>query len=496
MTPRRVEGVAILLLGALPVHGLAQQRAQQGSGIPTVSAPDVDPEPIISDPEFDRAVPPVAEPGNEPTQPPLAAPATVDSDAIDQPLTPLNTFVVTPIDQSRYTEAEDKPTTVRYRYRIEGLDELADDDAISPVRADDIRNQFHDVSVLEDGDGKAANGAMISARMEQDQKLLLDVLQSQGFYDATVQGALLLPDSGKDKRTADDRITVLLTVTPGPRYRLGTIAFDAPPVLPADLITKNFVPKSGDPIVADRILSAEATLKVALPENGYPFVKAGDRDILLDGETHIGDYTLPIDPGPRSRFGKFVTGGDNRVFEPAHIAKIARFKKGELYDSCKVDDLRRALVATGLFSTVAVEPQPTGDAAGEDTEYARIVVDQKAGPQRTLAAELGYATGEGIKLQGSWTHRNLFPPEGALIASATLGSQQQGVGGTFRRSNAGRRDRTVEVSLAECTDVPKEVADKALAHRIANAVEAAYRRTDFFDRRRVLMNEWAEYLMA
>ena len=50
--------------------------------------------------------------------------------------------------------------------------------------------------------------------------------------------------------------------------------------------------------------------------------------------------------------------------------------------------------------------------------------------------------------------------------------------------------------VAECTNVPKEVADKALAHRIANAVEAAYRRTDFFDRRRVLMNEWADFLLG
>lgn len=50
--------------------------------------------------------------------------------------------------------------------------------------------------------------------------------------------------------------------------------------------------------------------------------------------------------------------------------------------------------------------------------------------------------------------------------------------------------------VAECTDVPKEVADKALAHRIANAVEAAYRRTDFFDRRRALMNSWANFLLA
>jgi integrase len=47
---------------------------------------------------------------------------------------------------------------------------------------------------------------------------------------------------------------------------------------------------------------------------------------------------------------------------------------------------------------------------------------------------------------------------------------------------------------AEMTDFPKEVADKALAHKLPNKVEAAYRRTDFFDKRRSLMALWAEYL--
>lgn len=47
---------------------------------------------------------------------------------------------------------------------------------------------------------------------------------------------------------------------------------------------------------------------------------------------------------------------------------------------------------------------------------------------------------------------------------------------------------------AECTDFPKEVADKALAHKLPNKVEAAYRRTDFFEKRRSLMQQWADYL--
>ncbi|WP_203310337.1 tyrosine-type recombinase/integrase [Sphingomonas beigongshangi] len=47
---------------------------------------------------------------------------------------------------------------------------------------------------------------------------------------------------------------------------------------------------------------------------------------------------------------------------------------------------------------------------------------------------------------------------------------------------------------AETTSVPKEVVDKALAHKLPDRVEAAYRRTDFFDRRRTLMTMWADYL--
>ena len=47
---------------------------------------------------------------------------------------------------------------------------------------------------------------------------------------------------------------------------------------------------------------------------------------------------------------------------------------------------------------------------------------------------------------------------------------------------------------AEETDHPREVVEAALAHVVTNRVEAAYRRTDLFERRRRLMNDWAAYL--
>ena len=47
---------------------------------------------------------------------------------------------------------------------------------------------------------------------------------------------------------------------------------------------------------------------------------------------------------------------------------------------------------------------------------------------------------------------------------------------------------------AERSDHPREVIEAALAHVVPNKVEAAYARSDLFERRRHLMNEWAAYL--
>ena len=46
---------------------------------------------------------------------------------------------------------------------------------------------------------------------------------------------------------------------------------------------------------------------------------------------------------------------------------------------------------------------------------------------------------------------------------------------------------------AERTNYPNEVAELALAHTVGTKVEAAYRRTDLFDRRRRLMADWADF---
>ena len=49
---------------------------------------------------------------------------------------------------------------------------------------------------------------------------------------------------------------------------------------------------------------------------------------------------------------------------------------------------------------------------------------------------------------------------------------------------------------AEATNTPREVAETALGHVSGGAVERAYRRTDFLEQRRALMEQWASHCIG
>jgi translocation and assembly module TamA len=411
-------------------------------------SPDAQSEQIVPDAAFEAALPKLSDDINAPLEPvdgfnPGAAPTpgavtrqveesfaapAAESPEFAQPLPALSEFKVEPVKIEGVDDEELRQ--IRYTTVIEGLDAI------------DLEGRFESLSALEKGDGKASNATMVSARAREDELLAVRLMQSLGYYDGSAVSTI----EQNPQNSGNLRATI--TATPGPLYRLGTVNVVSDATVPAGLVDRELNLNPGDPIQAERVQGAEANVSLRLPQQGYPFVKVGERDILLDEETHFGDYTLPVDAGPRSSFGAIVTEGRRQVFDVDHINILRRYKPGEVYDSRKVDDLREALVATSLFSTVAVEPVRTGEAGPEGTEVVNLMVRQNAGRPRTLAGEVGYSTGQGFRAEATWTHRNLFPPEGALIASGILGTQEQGISGTFRRSNAGQRDRTFQLIAA------------------------------------------------
>jgi len=403
-------------------------------------------EPIISDEEFEAAVPDVSaqddpelgrglesiEEFESKLAPPPAdatAPASKEAELV-APLPPLETFKAEPAVFAEAAVDQDEPE-VDYRVTVTGLGEVAEADGPSLV------DEFNRLSVLR-RKGEARNTAQISSRASEDVLLLKRLLAAGGWFDAQVRPRIDRPDD-------QGPLAVTLDVAPGKRFTLSSITITAGPTLPPDLIQSNLALLPGAPVIAEKVLAAEAKVALALPENGYPFAEVGARDILLDPDTGTADYTLPVSVGPRGTFGTIRSEGAE-AFAADHVQTLARFQSGQLYDSRQVDDLRQALIATGLFRAIAVEPRRTGTPGPDGTERVDLVVRQEAGPPRVIAATAGYGTGEGFRVEASWTHRNLFRPEGALIVKGLAGTQEQGGGVIFRRANAGRRDRTFELA--------------------------------------------------
>lgn len=322
----------------------------------------------------------------------------------------------------------DYAAELRYDVVLQGLDGVADEQ---------FRDRFKELSVLKEGEDKPANPAQINRRVREDTELLNRLLRAKGYYDARVTSNVELPQGGK-------RFQVVLESVPGQQYRLDDVSL--PGLEKAtenqEILRKSFPVNSGDAVDADKITTARIGLTLAFGENGYPFAAVDEPVVRIDHEARQGDLSVPVEPNGYRRFGQIrVRQGD--IFSARHVQRIARFDPGDPYKASEVTDLRRALVATGLVSTVALEPKDAGD--GQTVDLA-VALDRA--PPRTVAGELGYGTGEGIRAQASWQHRNFFPPEGAMTFRGVAGTQEQSLAAIYRRNNFRKRDQVLNGQIS------------------------------------------------
>jgi translocation and assembly module TamA len=353
---------------------------------------------------------------------PAPPPEAIDPE-LTRPLTPLDQFRV---QAARVPDGTSKaPVDINYNVTVSGLDQLG------------VTGRFRELTALGKQSGHAGNLIQLRARADADAELIGRLLRAAGYFDGVADVAI------SPTYKSGGPVDVTLTVTPGRQYKLGDIAITGFVTQPPALARNALPLQSGDPIIATDVEAGEAQVVLALPQQGYPFASLGLRDIVLDDATHLGDYSLPVTPGPRSSFGNVTVAG-NPVISARHAAGIARFRRGQLYDSRQVDDLRRALVATSLYSSVGLEPVDTKTIGPDGNEVVDVRVRGASAQTRTLSGSIGYGTGEGFTLAGQWVDRNLFPPEGALTLRGIAGTQTQLLSAGFRRSNAGQRDRTFQ----------------------------------------------------
>ncbi len=307
----------------------------------------------------------------------------------------------------------------------------------------DFVERFEALSTIEELEDDDDNVAQLAARARADQELLETLLRVYGYYDGEVLRSIGSREAGENE--AQERALVRFDVIPGPRYTYGAIDLgQLDTALDAAELRDSFGIAVGDYLQSDTIMTERFNLDRALGETGYAFAEIDEPELLIDHERIEGDLSLPVRPN-----GKYVFGGvisnDEAFLSSRHLESIARFDEGDVYQRSLEFDLRRAITATGLVSTVGVEGREVQAPQGDEPGVVAMDVTMERAKVRTIAGAIGYGSEEGIRVQASWEHRNFFPPEGSLRVRGILGTREQLLGVTFRKNNFGGRDKVLTV---------------------------------------------------
>ncbi|OYU15180.1 MAG: hypothetical protein CFE37_07255 [Alphaproteobacteria bacterium PA4] len=319
---------------------------------------------------------------------------------------------------------------VRYAVEVKGLAPLG------------LQDEYEGLSALWSKRGEAANLAQINRRTIEDRDLIDQLLRSVGHYGGSTAIQILAPvRAGQPTR-------VVVTVDPGPLYTFDSISITAPDgPAPTALALPLLGLKPGDTVDAVKVTAATESLAAQLADAGYPFAQVLKPDITIDHATRTAQLVQSVETGPRAVFGGLHINGDTQGFDERHLAIIARFKPGQPYSGFGRDDLRRALIQTGLFGAVNIKAVAAGPPNADGTQTVDLQITTEAAPVRTIAATGGYSTGQGIRVEASWAHRNLIKPEGGFTVRTVAAEREQVLIGELRRRNFKRRDQTLSLRL-------------------------------------------------
>jgi translocation and assembly module TamA len=320
---------------------------------------------------------------------------------------------------------------VNYRTDITGAE---DSDLAS------LLDKVSELKTLEDK--PPVSEEALHRRAERDLSRLADAAHSLGYWDAQFS---------YDIDTEVEPAKVTVKADPGPLYHVASLKVLGPDGQPLSVPQdETKLPlKSGDPARTAPVVATETALVAAFGDSGHPFAKVADRRVEIDRDTKTMDVTYTLDPGPTERFGPVAITGLEQL-NPAYVEGRIRWQPGASYDASKVEETRRALIESGLFSTVQITPTPNPD----NPEEVRMTVDATERVHRTIGAGLAYNTSQGFGARAFWENRNLFGNAENLRLSAEVGQQLDAFRANFRRPDFLSADQDFLATAEFDNDIP------------------------------------------
>ena len=314
--------------------------------------------------------------------------------------------------QKEAREAEERALIdpLNYDLTFEVTDPEAEDDVATASR------------LYEGRDEPVAGSAGLLARAKGDYRRILAGLYNEGRYgpsiSITINGAQA--SSIPAGTQFADGANVVVRVEPNPVYRFGTteIGNRAPPAATRDdevpsPASVGFV--RGEPAKATVV---KATKEIAVREwrqQGYPKAAVTAIDARAIHPDDRLDVRLGVDSGPYARYGETRVEGTERM-DPGFVAYMTDLPEGEEFDPDDVERARKRLDRLGVFSLRRIEE---GDVNTAGLMPMNVIVAERK--LRRFEAGVTASTIDGLGLETSWLHRNLFGRAEQLRLSAEIG---------------------------------------------------------------------------
>jgi translocation and assembly module TamA len=215
------------------------------------------------------------------------------------------------------------------------------------------------------------------------------------------------------------------------------------------------------------VSSADGRIAGACAQRGYPYAKVLNRKVVVDRATKTMSVTYTADPGPAATFGDVAIDGLKDLGED-YVRHRIRWNRGASYDLRLVEETRKRLIDSGLFSSVKIDHAAKLAADGSVPMSIHLVERRR----HSVGAGLAYNTSEGFGANAFWEDRNLFGEAERLHVDVDLAQQTRDIRAIFRKPDFLQPQQDL-IGLAEFVD-ENPIAYTARHELVAAGLERHY----------------------
>ncbi|MEY2531715.1 MAG: outer membrane protein insertion porin family, partial [Verrucomicrobiota bacterium] len=237
----------------------------------------------------------------------------------------------------------------------------------------------------------------VASDVQEGVELVHRLYVAEGFLDAAVD---------PPRYTFHDeanQVDVAVPIREGRQYFFGNISFHGETIYGEDALRGQIDDLLKQPFTDARVADIPRRLQAYFRTRGYYEVKVeATAEPTAAANGHI-PVDVAISPGQLYHFsGEVFVNGLTRL-RPSFVQKRFTSLAGKTYSPEALDDRFRALMKTGLFSVLKIEPTPIAD---EDTLLLNISAEEAKSKQ--FGISLGYGTFEGGIIGAQYREGNLF----------------------------------------------------------------------------------------